>query len=203
MNFLKLPGSPAMFHSSCVAVLAASTLASSAAITVSTYGNALPQSVTGQILVEGAGLLPGYARIENSSHTAFGGTSSITFGRYQLPDTTCVYWFRGTDGLASATYLETWQYVYWQGFGDGTLVDGAVWGNDNFLLMHDGSQAVGVLQFGFDQTTGSVTLLASAVDPAGIAFADGVAAIQQIPEPSAPLIAAGGLALLMAGRRRR
>lgn len=196
MNFLTVPVSS-------MALLAMSALSSSAAITVSSYGSALPQSVTGQVLVEGAGLPPGYARIENSSHTAFGGTSSITFGRYQLPDTTCVYWFRGSETFASVNYLESWQYVYWQGFGDGTLVDGAVWGNDNFLLMHDGSQAIGVLQFDFDQTTGDVTLLASAVDPAGISFADGVAAIQAIPEPSAPLIAGAGLALLAAGRRRK
>lgn len=188
---------------SCLTLLAASTLVSSAAITVSSHSGALPQSVTGQVLVEGAGLLPGYARIENSSHTAFGGSSSITFGRYQLPDTTCVYWFRGTETFASVNYLESWQYVYWQGFGDGTLVDGAVWGNDNFLLMHDGSQAIGVLQFNFDQATGDVTLLGSAVDPAGISFSDGVAAIQAIPEPSAPLVVAGGMALMLVRRRRR
>jgi hypothetical protein len=188
---------------SCLTVLAASTLVSTAAITVSTYGGALPQSVTGQVLVEGAGLSPGYARIENSSHTAFGGASSVTFGRYQLADTSCVYWFRGAETFASVNYLESWEYVYWQGFGNGTLVDGAVWGNDNFLLMRDANQVIGVLQFNFDQSSGSVTLLASAVDPAGITFADGVAAIQAVPEPSALVIAGAGAGLLMGRRRRR
>ncbi|RYD20836.1 MAG: PEP-CTERM sorting domain-containing protein [Verrucomicrobiaceae bacterium] len=196
MNFLSAPVSG-------MALFAMSALSSSAAITVASYGIALPQSVSGQILVEGAGLPLGYARIENSSHIDFGGTSSIKFGRYQLPDTSCVYWFRGADTLGSVTYLESWQYVYWQGFGDGTLVDGAVWGDDNFLLMHDGSQAIGVLQFNFDQASGDVTLLASAVDPAGISFADGVAAIQAVPEPSAMLIAGAGLVLLATGRRRK
>ena len=66
--------------------------------------------MTGQILVEGAGLGPGYARIENSSHTNFSGSSDITFGRYFDANNACVYWFRSTESPVS--FYDSWEYVY-------------------------------------------------------------------------------------------
>lgn len=175
-------------------------LSCSAAISVNYHGADLPQNVTGQMLVEGAGLSAGYARIENSSHTNFGGSSAITFGRYFDGANNCVYWFRATDTLGS--FYDSWEYVYWQGFGDGTLVDGAVWGTDNFVLLQNGGTAIAVLQFEFVQSTGDVRLIASAVDMSGITFSAGVAALQQVPEPGAAVLAGTALLALLTRRRR-
>ena len=188
-----------------LAVFSLASFSSDASIAVDFYAGIsnLPQTVAGDILTYATGLSPGYARINNSSHVNFSGSSTQTFGRYQDGGGVCYYWHRSTETFSGLNFFDSWEYVYWEGFGDGTLVDGAEPGSDNFILYHDGTQAVAVLQFDFDNTNNVATLIASAYDPSGITFADGVSAIQAIPEPATALFAFAGIVTLAITRRRK
>ncbi len=187
-------------------VLLLVTHVSQAAIVVTLFPGSdnLPQTVAGATLINTPDLDPGYARIDNSSHTDFGGESALTFARhYRLSDGECLYWFRATD--IPTQFADSWSGVHWLGFGDNTLVDGAVWGADNFVMLNDnGDNTVGVLQFHFAEETKRATLIASAYDAGGLTFADGVAAIQAtVPEPSTTTLLIGGIVVLFAFARRR
>ena len=115
----------------------------------------------------------------------------------------CYYWFRADGDPTAITNTQEWSDVYWYvgNTGDNpcTFVDGAEDGSNNFVLLHSSTlnAIVGVLQYdlnGWNDLTQPARLIAYAVDPNGMTFADGVAAIQAVPEPST--VALTSLALL-------
>jgi hypothetical protein len=161
---------------------------------------------------------------QNSSNTA------IRFRRHMTddgnPETTdpCFYWFRSNGDPSQFPATESWDNVYWSAWDIECAAyidyfDGAEYGSDNFVLLtrynagaiageYSGNsdpyddEIVGVLQYHLDADTGTAKLLAYAVDPAGLTFAQGVAAIQGIPEPSVSLLGALGMGALAIRRRR-
>src|SRR5690554_4369638 len=97
-----------------VSVLLLAASVSQAAIVVNLYAGSdnLPQTVAGATLVNTPDLDPGYARIDNSNHTEFGGSSSLTFARfYRESDNACLYWFRATD--VPTQFADSWSGVHW------------------------------------------------------------------------------------------
>lgn len=118
----------------------------------------------------------------------------------------CFYWFRADDDPTQYANTEQWSDVYWYIAASCEFVDGATYGSDNFVLLHSASsnKIVGVLQYELTDTdyeANAPRLLAWAVDPEGLTFAQGVAAIQGIPEPSAVVFAL--LTGTLVGVRRR
>jgi hypothetical protein len=191
-------------------------LSVSAAVTVNFYSglNNLPQTVLAdQIdLANATDLSEGYARINNGAHVESGGESMIGFMRFRYGDDVCGYFYRSSNrdnedpAFSDFESIETWGYVYWQ--GDGSLVDGAQWGSDNYILMRNELQTVvGVLQFHFDESTLTASLIASAIDLEGLTFTQGINAIEAaaIPEPAAFAMLAGavGFGIVVLRRRRR
>jgi hypothetical protein len=182
------------------------TAKSRAAITVQLHGGTdnLPTTALGITLKNVAGLDPGYASVLNDSHTISGGVSDYEFARY-VPDGggTCIYWFGASD--LPTDYFDSHAEVYWLGYGDSTLVDGAKWGSDNYVHVVSSETSIGILQFNFDEATEPASLVASALDTGGITFADGVAAIQaaSVPEPSPVLLLVAGVFGMSALQRKR
>lgn len=139
------------------------------------------------------------------------GESKIGFLRHRITKDDCLYFFRaedvGDNDPANGTYyaLETHARTYWM--AENALVDGATWGSDNYLVMHDSERGVvvAILQLDFNESTGKATLLASAINFDGLTFTEGVAAINApIPEPAGfAVLAAVGTLAFAAGRRRR
>jgi len=183
------------------------------------FDNAEIEIVPGQIYLEDVAASPDYpsASIRNLLHHSFAdecfGDSQIGFVRHRYTEDICAYFFRATDLDANAPEngeyyaVENWGRVYWM--GDNQLVDGAIWGSDNYVLMRDLStgKSIAVLQLNFDQNTGLATLVASAIALDGLTFSQGVRAISGIPIPEpasfATLAAAGALGLAATHRRRR
>jgi hypothetical protein len=104
----------------------------------------------------------------------------------------CYYWFRADGDPTKYSTEDTEHYsdVYWYvGGSDCTFVDGAEDGSNNFVLLRSTvtGNIVGVLQYELNASNSfdyPARLLAYAVDPNGMTFFEGVAAIQAIPEPS-------------------
>lgn len=194
----------------------------SAAITVTYYDFVFDDTeieiVPDQIYLEDVAASPEYpsASIRNLLHHSFAdecfGDSQIGFVRHRYSSDVCAYFFRAADigdsDPANGDYyaVENWGRVYWM--GDNQLVDGAIAGSDNFVLMRDlaTDKLIAVLQLNLDPTTGIATLLASAVDLDGLTYSSAVRAIQgaAIPEPASFSIVAGlGVLTTAATRRRR
>lgn len=143
-----------------------------------------------------------YRAIESSN-------TDIKFIRHILSATECLYWFREDQGPDMFNFegLEEYSSSYW--YAECLFVDGAQDGSNNFVLLHstESDQVVGVLQYLLnysDDINASTYLLAYAVNPDGMTFEEGVAAIQAIPEPSTVVLVS--LVVIGAGlglRRRR
>ncbi|MCR6655613.1 MAG: PEP-CTERM sorting domain-containing protein [Opitutus sp.] len=208
----------------CFALLAAPLCAIPTTTSVSFYnspiGNVATTVFAGQIeLARTPSLDAGYYAIDNLAHFEFeqGGTSDIGFMRFRYGDNICGYFYRasnrGSDDPFFSDYnsIETWKSVYWAAVVDevpGSLVDGAQWGSDNYILMRDGDGTmVAVLQFNFDQDTYTASLVASAVNLGGLTFTEAVDAINAaaIPEPStyAAIFGAVALGAVVIARRRQ
>ncbi len=210
----------------CFALLAAPLCAIPTTTSVtfhnSPIGNVATTVFAGQIeLARTANLPPGYFAIDNiaNSALALGGLSDVGFMRFRYSEEVCVYYYRysnrGSDDPFLTAYdkIETWESVYWAAVVDevpGTLVDGAQWGSDNYILMRSTSQpdtVVAVLQVNFDQDTYTASLVASAVNFGGLTFTEAVDAINAaaIPEPStyAAIFGAVALGAVVIARRRQ
>ena len=180
-----------------------------------TLGDAATIVFDGKIeLAEKQGLSPGYYAIDNIANLALGGTSDIGFTRFRRNDTECDYFFRASTWdsdpfEAGYQAIEVWETVYWAAVMDepGTLVDGAQWGSDNYVLMLDENEGklVAVLQFYFNQNDYTATLIGAAVNLDGLTFMEGVLALQAIPEPStyAAIFGAVALGAVVIVRRRQ
>jgi hypothetical protein len=195
------------YPTSLIAISALLALPAQAAITVNTFGTGttLPQEISelGTTVGSNSSVGPGYRALNSSD-------SNFKFVRHVLseaPDPeVCHYWFRADSDPTTTPYLRTeaWSDVYWFVVDTCIFVDNAQDGTDNFVLLRSESTGmlVGVLQYHLDDNEPfTASLLAYAVDPNGLTFADGVAAIQAVPEPSAILLS--GAALTFAGLRRR
>lgn len=148
---------------------------------------------------------------ESSGYYKFGVTTDIGgFGWFQNGDA-CYYWFRSTDSedfdALNVALVGTYQSVFARaGYAENTasLVDGARWGNDNYLSYYDtNGTMVAVLRFAFTEGTENVRLVSMAVDTDGITFGDGIRSAS-IPEPSVSLfgLATAGLLCLRRFRGR-
>ena len=204
----------------CLALLAAPLCAIPPTTTVTFHNTTLGDVATivfdGKIeLAEQQGLSPGYHAIDNLANVEFGGTSHIGFTRFRKNVTECDYFFRASTWdsdpfEAGYQAIEVWETVYWAAevMGEpGTLVDGAQWGSDNYVLMLDENEGklVAVLQFYFDQNDYTATLIGAAVNLDGLTFMEGVLALQAIPEPStyAAIFGAVALGAVVIVRRRQ
>lgn len=132
------------------------------------------------------------------------------FGRYQDSATNCYYWFHssdadGFDGM-TINLLETYHTTYARaGSTKDTsgLVDGAAWGDDNFIsYFNEQGQMVAVLRLGFTEDTENVSVLSMAYDADGLSFGEGIRAASAIPEPTLGLLGLIGSVSLLARRRR-
>lgn len=164
-----------------------------AAITVQAFdpgGTSDPQLIAPLDTTIGAilALEPNY-RAFNSSNTEFKFVRHV----YSVEDNICFYWFRADEDPTTFENTEEWSDVYWYVGEAGSpaciFVDGAEDGSNNFVLLHSETldRVVGVLQYdlnGLYDMNQPARLLAYAVNPEGLTFAEGVAAIQAIPEPS-------------------
>jgi hypothetical protein len=139
-------------------------------------------------------------------------SSDVLFTRHivSVEDDICYYWFRSMDDPGAWPDTEAWNDVYWYVMDDCVFVDGAVEGDDNFVLLRNAEGLdIGVLRISFQdplntggaEAAAPTKILAYAVDANGLSFADGVAAITAVPEPSTALL--GGVALLGGLLRRK
>jgi len=191
--------------SSILSLFCLTAISSQAAISVQSFGIGTTdaQEITslGTVIGANASLAD-----RGSALNASGG--DIRFIRHIVsvePDI-CFYWFRADGDPTQYRNTEQWPNVYWYVADSCEFVDGATYGSDNFVLLHSASsnKIVGVLQYELTDTNyvaNAPRLLAWAVDPEGLTFAQGVAAIQGVPEPSAAALAL--IAGTLAGVRRR
>jgi hypothetical protein len=189
----------------CVFLLA--TVSANAAITVRSFGEGTgdAQLIAPLDTTVGANTSVEPNRALTSSNMMFNFVRHV----YSAENGICYYWFRADGDPTTIVNTEEWNDVYWYvGGATGDFVDGAEDGSNNYLLLHsrDLDMIVGVLQYSLNANNDMndpARLMAYAVDPEGITFAEGVAAIQAIPEPSSAAL--GALAMMggLMGRRRK
>lgn len=201
------------FHAAALAfVFPLLTLSSEAAINVQTFG----VSVTGNVeipalntIISPVTSVADYGSAINSSNP------NIKFTRHIVDDSLCYYWFRAEPlagdepDLWNRAVVEYWNDVYWYVAANCEFVDGAQYGTDNYVLLHDTTdplnpKLVGVLQIELtdtDYVANAPRLIAGAFDANGMTYVEAVAAIQAIPEPSVSLFTFAASGLLL--RRRR
>lgn len=149
---------------------------------------------------------------ESSGYYKFGiKTDTGGFGRFDLGGGDCFYWF----DFANQSYIDElttnrvgiYDAVYsFAGYTEPTasLVDGANWGDDNYITYFDASDRfVAVLHIGFTEGFEEARLLGAAYDPDGLTFSAGMAALPSVPEPSSALLLGLGAASAAFLRRRR
>lgn len=189
----------------CVFLLAA--VSANAAITAVSFG--AEGTADAQLIApldttvgRNVGLEPDYRALTSSD-------AGFKFVRHIVSSDVCYYWFRADGNPAALTNTEEWSTVYWyEGGATCIFLDGAEDGENNYVLLHSQEldKIVGVLQYalnGNNDMNDPARLMAYAVNPEGMTFAQGVAAIQAIPEPSAMVL--GTLAMVggLMGRRRK
>ena len=116
---------------------------------------------------------------ESSGYYKFGiSTDSGGFGRFDLGGGNCFYWF----DFANQSHIEEltsnsagiYDAVYsFAGTTEASasLVDGANWGDDNYISYFDASnRLVAVLHIGFTEGLEEARLLGVAYDPDGLSF---------------------------------
>jgi len=173
---------------------------------------------------------------ESSGYYKFGiKTDTGGFGRFDLGSGDCFYWFdfANQSHIDEMTTNRLGIYDTAYSYAGNTelsasLVDGANWGDDNYISYFDASnRLVAVLRIGFTEgleearllgaaydpdglteqpcfleTFGEARLLGAAYDPDGLTFSAGMAALP-VPEPSSALLFGLGAISAAFLRRRR
>lgn len=181
------------------------TAPAQAATSVTYYGgeSSLPITIGSTII--------SYVSPEDDGYYKFGITASQGgFGRYEAGPDMCYYWYHVSDAMAtggmsldSPEIYDTTYCCAGPSEFESYLVDGATWGDDNYISYYDtDDRMVAVLRFAFTEGTSEITLLSVAYNSEGITFAEGILQAATVPEPSSLFLLGLGSASALLVRRR-